>query len=42
MAGVAEAKMPSLTDEDPPAARYGRLTMSGMSAGATAATTDGQ
>jgi hypothetical protein len=28
-------------DENPPAARYGRLTMSGMSAGATVATTDG-
>ncbi|MFN9903033.1 MAG: hypothetical protein ACK55Z_30535, partial [bacterium] len=36
-----EAMMPLPTDEDPPAARYGRLTMSGMSAGATAATMDG-
>ncbi len=41
VAGVAEAMMPLPTDENPPAARYGRLTMSGMSAGATAATTDG-
>jgi hypothetical protein len=40
-AEVAEALMPSPTDEDPPAARYGRLTTSGMSAGATAATADG-
>jgi hypothetical protein len=41
VAEVAEALMPSPTDENPPAARYGRLTMSGMSAGATAATADG-
>jgi hypothetical protein len=41
VAKVAEALMPPPTDEDPPAARYGRLTMSGMSAGATAATADG-
>ncbi len=41
VAGVAEAVMPSPMDEDPPAARYGKLTMSGMSAGATAATADG-
>jgi hypothetical protein len=41
VAEVAEALMPSPTDEDPPAARYGRLTMSGMSAGARAATADG-
>jgi hypothetical protein len=41
VAGVAEAMMPLPTDMDPPAARYGRLSMSGMSAGATAATTDG-
>jgi hypothetical protein len=41
VAEVAEALMPSPTDEDPPAARYGRLMMSGMSAGATAATADG-
>jgi hypothetical protein len=40
-AEVAEALMPSPMDEDPPAARYGRLTMSGMSAGATAATAGG-
>ncbi|MFN9979730.1 MAG: hypothetical protein ACK53Y_07445, partial [bacterium] len=35
---MAEALFPSPTDEDPPAARYGRRTTSGMSAGATAAT----
>ncbi len=40
-ADLAEALMPSLTSEDPPAARNGRLTMSGMLAGATAATADG-
>jgi hypothetical protein len=40
-AEVAEALMPSQTGEDPPAARYGRLTTSGMSAGVTAAA-DGQ
>ncbi len=40
-AKVAEALMPSSTGEDPPAARYGRLTTSRMSAGATAATADG-
>jgi hypothetical protein len=40
-AEVADALMPSPTGEDPPAARNGRPTMSGMSAGATAATADG-
>ncbi len=40
-AEVEEALMPSPTDEDPPAARNGRPTTSGMSAGATAATADG-
>ncbi len=40
-AEVAEALMPSSTGEDSPAARYGRLTTSGMSAGVTAATADG-
>jgi hypothetical protein len=38
---VAEALMPSPKGEDPPAARYGRPSTSGMSAGATAATADG-
>jgi hypothetical protein len=40
-ADLAEALMPSLTSEDPPAARNGRLTTSGMSAGVTAATAEG-
>jgi hypothetical protein len=39
-AEVAEALIPSPTGEDPPAARNGRPTTSGMSAGATAATAD--
>jgi hypothetical protein len=39
-AEVAEALIPSPTREDPPAARNGRPTTSGMSAGATAATAD--
>ncbi len=42
VAEVAEALLPSPTDEDPPAARCGRLTTSGMSAGATAATSRDQ
>ena len=42
VAEVAEALLPSPTDEDPPAARYGRLTTSGTSAGATAATSRDQ
>jgi hypothetical protein len=37
---VAEALMPSPTGEDPPTARNGRPTASGMSAGATEATAD--
>jgi hypothetical protein len=39
-AEVAEALIPSPTGEDPPAARNGRPTASGMSAGATSATAD--
>jgi hypothetical protein len=39
-AEVAEALIPSPTGEDPPTARNGRPTTSGMSAGATAATAD--
>jgi hypothetical protein len=39
-AKVAEALILSPTCEDPPAARNGRPTTSGMSAGATAATAD--
>ncbi len=39
-AKVAEALIPSPTKEDPPTARNGRPTASGMSAGATAATAD--
>jgi hypothetical protein len=39
-AEVAEALIPSSTKEDPPTARNGRPTASGMSAGVTAATAD--
>jgi hypothetical protein len=39
-AEVAEALIPSPTSKDPPTARNGRLTASGMSAGATEATAD--
>ncbi|MFN9980185.1 MAG: hypothetical protein ACK53Y_09740, partial [bacterium] len=39
-AEVAEALIPSPTKEDPPTARNGRPTASGMSAGVTAATAD--
>jgi hypothetical protein len=39
-AEVAEALIPLPTGEDPPAARNGRPTTSGMLAGATAATAD--
>ncbi len=39
-AEVAESLIPSPTKKDPPAARNGRPTASGMSAGATAATAD--
>ena len=39
-AEVAEALIPSPTSEDPPTARNGRPTASGMSTGATAATAD--
>jgi hypothetical protein len=39
-AEVAEALIPSPTNEDPPTARNGRPTASGMSTGATAATAD--
>jgi hypothetical protein len=40
-ADLAEALMPTLTSENPPAVRNGRLTTSGMSAGVTAAAADG-